>query len=627
MNSAKGKSKAEPSRQSSAGWIVSVTCLVALLHFGRQVLEPIALAGILSLAIAPMVRRVRLLGLGQTGATLVSVVLLGACAIGTSVVVVMQIGAVASDLPRYSASIHSKIVEVQEMTARPFAKWETNLRQIAPVASSAPTADTSAKAPQTSSGGLPMTGMAPNEALSRLFAALWGPMGEFAIVLVLLLFILQEHEALRDKLIRVVGEADVAKTLKALSDAGEGVSRFIFLQFAVNVAFAAVIGASLWLIGVPHAVLWGTFGGLLRFVPYVGVPIAGLATSVFAAAVDPGWTLLLSCLAVFVVVELLLANAIEPHVYGHSTGLAPLTVIVSALFWGTLWGPVGLLLSTPLTVCLVVIGRHVRSLTQFTTLLGDAPGLGKGLRFYQRALSAEYADIVNEAKEYLRKNSLASYCDHILLPGLAFAADDFTTGRIDQEQQARIRSTIVRVIESEETRGVLWQLKRRPRKVSLADANVGTHLRSMRESRAVGIGGEGAKMQSVVLCTGVASERSELLCELMVRSLTAEGVAARGMPAEQLPEDFTISTSQHVDLAFVTYPLEDEIADWRESCRMLRSQFADLIIATVRLPPDDVDETVLQDDVDLILHSFSEAVVFAADAQRRKGKGADRGAT
>src|SRR5690606_37119535 len=162
-----------------------------------------------------------------------------------------------------------------------------------------------------------------------------------------------EQSSLRDRLVRLAGQAEVSRTIRTLGDAAQGVSRFFFSQFIVNFTFGVVIGLSLWLAGIPHAILWGVLSGVLRFVPYLGVLLAGTIIAVFVAAIDPGWSLAITCMAIFLALELVLANFIEPKVYGHSSGLSPLAVIVSALFWGAMWGPVGLLLSTPLTLCLV----------------------------------------------------------------------------------------------------------------------------------------------------------------------------------------------------------------------------------------------------------------------------------
>ncbi len=302
-------------------------------------------------------------------------------------------------------------------------------------------------------------------------------------MLVLLVFILLEQEGLRDRMIRLAGEAQAGRTMQAVEDAAQGVSSFLLSQLIVNLIFGVVLGSALWLVGVPHAVLWGPVSALARFVPYVGPLAAAALIGAFAAAVDPGWTLMIWSLAVFVLLELPVANILEPTVYGHSSGIAPLGVIVAALFWGILWGPVGLLLSTPITLCLVVAGRHVRVLAPITILFGEAPGLQAGLRLYQRALSGAPGEIVAAARVYLRRSNFARYCDQIVLPGLALADADGRAGRIGSEQQSRVRLTIAAAASALGADKRHAGASRRRRSTSLIDANVGAHLHAVRQQR------------------------------------------------------------------------------------------------------------------------------------------------
>jgi predicted PurR-regulated permease PerM len=513
----------------TANSVVTATCILGLLYFGRDVLEPLALATVLSLVLAPLIRSMRRVGLPRLPATLVSVLLAGACVVGVGTVLAFQLVAVTRDLPEYRAAIRSKIERVRELTERPFARLEAELSAVAPQPPVAPpppvtvrrgTLTTSANQP------LPVEIRAPRattrDTLARLFSLAWGPIGETGLVLVLLVFILLEHESLRDRVIRLAGQAEISRTVRALSDATRGVSRFFLSQAVVNLTFGALVGVLLWAFGVPHAVLWGALSGLLRFVPYVGIMVAGVLIAIFVAAIDPGWTMALSCLAMFVALELLVANVVEPKVYGHSAGLSPLAVIVSALFWGAMWGPIGLLLSTPLTLCLVVAGRHVRALEPVTILLGDVPNVNVAQRFYQRVLSGETHSIISDARSYLDRHSFARYCDQILLPGISMAAAEQRSGQLETAQAAHVRSTIADVaatltpVSSEPMR------KRRKGRVSLLDANVGAHLRKMREARLGRWQGSlDVPSHSVVLCAGLGTERDDLLTELLVRSLRA----------------------------------------------------------------------------------------------------------
>jgi len=604
----------------TASSVVTATCILGLLYFGRDVLEPLALATVLSLVLAPLIRSLRRVGLPRLPATLVSVLLAGACVVGVGTVLAFQLVAVTRDLPEYRAAIKSKIERVRELTERPFARLEAELSAVAPQSPVAPpppvtvrrgTLTTSANQP------LPVEIRAPRattrDTLARLFSLAWGPIGETGLVLVLLVFILLEHESLRDRVIRLAGQAEISRTVRALSDATRGVSRFFLSQAVVNLTFGALVGVLLWAFGVPHALLWGALSGLLRFVPYVGIMVAGVLIAIFVAAIDPGWTMALSCLAMFVALELLVANVVEPKVYGHSSGLSPLAVIVSALFWGAMWGPVGLLLSTPLTLCLVVAGRHVRALEPITILLGDVPNVNVAQRFYQRVLAGETHSIISDARSYLDRHSFARYCDQILLPGISMAAAEQRTGHLETAQAAHIRSTIAEVaatltpVSSEPLR------KRRKGRVSLLDANVGAHLRQMREARLGRWQGSlDVPSHSIVLCAGLGTERDDLLTELLVRSLRELDVDARSVVVGADQDNPGPDKADLISTVFIIYPVEATLEQWTRVADELRAGLPNALLVTIRLPFGETaaNQAVVQEHVDMVLRSFEESLAF-----------------
>ncbi|MDB5790941.1 MAG: transporter [Massilia sp.] len=599
--------------------IVTATCVLGLLYFGRDVLEPLALASILSLMLAPLIRSLRRIGFGRLPATLVSVLLAGTCVVGVGTILAFQLVAVTSDLPQYRAAIRSKIERVREITERPFARLEAELSAVAPQPPLPPLPPVTVKRGTLSTGAnqpLPVEIRAPRpttrDTLARLFSVTWGPVGEAGLVLVLLVFILLEHESLRDRVIRLAGQAEISRTVRALSDATRGVSRFFLSQFIINLSFGALTGVLLWAFGVPHAALWGALSGLLRFVPYLGIMVAGVLIAIFVAAIDPGWTLALSCLAMFVSLELVVAHVIEPKVYGHSSGLSPLAVIVSALFWGAMWGPVGLLLSTPLTLCLVVAGRHVRALEPITILLGDVPNVNAAQRFYQRVLGGERHAIIADAKSYLGRHSFARYCDQILLPGIALAATEGRSGQIDAGQEARIRTTIADVAAT------LTPIsgappRRKKGRVSLLDANVGAHLRKMREERLGRWQGSlDVPSHSVVLCAGLGTERDDLLSELLVRALRELGVDARSVVLGPDQDNPGPDKADLVSTVFLSYPVEATLDQWQRVADELRAGLPNALLVTIRLPFGEAaaNQTAVQEHVDMVLRSFEESLAF-----------------
>lgn len=604
----------------TASSVVTVACILGLLYFGRDVLEPLALATVLSLVLAPLIRSMRRVGLPRLPATLVSVLLAGTCVIGIGTILAFQLVAVTRDLPEYRAAIRSKIERVRELTERPFARLEAELSAVAPQSPVAPpppvtvrrgTLTTSANQP------LPVEIRAPRattrDTLARLFSLAWGPIGEAGLVLVLLVFILLEHESLRDRVIRLAGQAEISRTVRALSDATRGVSRFFLSQFVVNLTFGALIGGLLWAFGVPHAALWGALSGLLRFVPYLGIMVAGVLIAVFVAAIDPGWTMALSCLALFVALELLVANVVEPKVYGHSSGLSPLAVIVSALFWGAMWGPVGLLLSTPLTLCLVVAGRHVRALEPVTILLGDVPDVNVAQRFYQRVLAGETYNIILDARSYLDRHSFARYCDQILLPGIAMAGAEQRTGQLESAQVAHIRTTIADVAATLTRVSKDAGRNRRKGRVSLLDANVGAHLRKMREERLGRWQGSlDVPSHSIVLCAGLGTERDDLLTELLVRALRELDVDARSVVIGADQDNPGPDKADLISTVFLIYPVEAMLEQWQRVADELRAGLPNALLVTIRLPFGETaaNQTVVQEHVDMVLRSFEESLAF-----------------
>ncbi|MFC7692541.1 AI-2E family transporter [Paeniroseomonas aquatica] len=241
------------------------------------------------------------------------------------------------------------------------------------------------------------------EMLRRVAEPLIGPLATAGIVVILVIFILLYREDLRDRLIRLAGARDLHRTMAAMDDAAYRLSRFFLAQTGMNTAFGLLISGALWLIGVPNPLLWGFVAALMRFVPFIGVFVTVTGPILMALAVDPGWTMLVWVLVLFGVSELLMGQVFEPLVFGHSTGLSPIAVIAAATFWTWLWGPIGLLLAVPLTVCLVVLGRHVERLEFLEVMLGDQPPLDPEETFYQRALAGDASALAEQAERCLKE--------------------------------------------------------------------------------------------------------------------------------------------------------------------------------------------------------------------------------
>ena len=423
---------------------------VACLYLARAVLIPLTLAVLLSFLLAPLVRLLRVLRLGRTLSAIAAALIGLGLVLALAGLIGAQIAGLASNVPRYQTTVEHKVAAVRAGVLDRLAEVSHRFA-IVPPPPPAPPAARPGAAPKPVLKAPPVE--APKAATSsqlgvafqlaeRVLLPIASPLGTAAIVFVVAIFILLQREDLRDRLIRVFGSGDLHRTTLAIDDAGRRLSRYFLAQLAVNAGFGATIGLGLAVIDVPSPVLWGTLGMLMRFVPYIGTPLAALLPIALAVAVAPGWGMALWTVALFVTVELLASQAVEPFLYARSTGLSPFAVVVAAVFWTWAWGPIGLILSTPLTVCLVVLGRYVKRLEFLDVLLGNRPALSPVESFYQRLLAGDPDEAQDHAELLLRDRSLAEYYDEVAVKGLQLATADAARGVLRPAHLERIRAAI-----------------------------------------------------------------------------------------------------------------------------------------------------------------------------------------
>ena len=428
--------------------------IVAALYLGREIFVPVALAILLSFVLATpvsLLERVRV----PRGIAVVGVVLFAFAVIfALGSLIATQVSRLANDLPQYQTTIQEKIKSVRGIAggSSTLERAEGMLQTLSKEIDKK--SDTSAQLPNpvlTKPTGhavtpIPVEVLQPDPgalaSLRSLIAPLVSPLATTGIIVIFVIFILIQREDLRNRLIRLAGSHDLQRTTAALDDAAGRLSRLFLNQLLINTGFGVLIGAGLWLIGVPSPVLWGILGAVLRFVPYIGSIIAAAFPLALAVAVDPGWSMLAWTAALFFVVEPAVGHVIEPMVYGRTTGLSPVAVVVSATFWTALWGPIGLVLATPLTVCLVVLGRHVERLAFLNVMFGDQPALSPPEIFYQRMLAGDPTEATDKAEEFLKERSLSSYYDEVALKGLQLAQADLNRGALDLARVAGIRDTV-----------------------------------------------------------------------------------------------------------------------------------------------------------------------------------------
>lgn len=426
--------------------------IVMVLYYGREIIIPIALAVLLSFVLAPLVRLVQRLRIPRSLAVVSVVVIAFAFIFAMGSLLATQLTQLAGDLPRYQSTISEKIQSFRETTAgrgtleRASSMLKDLSKELDKPKEAANSLGTIAAPKAAAPRPVPVEVLQPDpgalESLQTLISPLLHPLATTGIIVIFVIFILLQREDLRNRLIRLAGSDDLQRTTAALDDAASRLSRLFLIQLLVNGSFGIIIGTGLWLIGVPSAILWGILAAVLRFVPYIGAVIAAAFPLALAVAVDPTWTMLLWTIALFVVVEPVVGHVLEPMVYGHSTGLSPVAVVASATFWTALWGPIGLVLATPLTVCLVVLGRHVERLEFLDVMFGDRPALSPPEIFYQRMLAGDPTEASAKAEEFLKERSLSSYYDEVALRGLQLAQVDAERGALAPDRLTKIRDAV-----------------------------------------------------------------------------------------------------------------------------------------------------------------------------------------
>jgi predicted PurR-regulated permease PerM len=620
--------------------------IVMMLYFGREIIIPIALAILLSFVLAPLVgllQRIRV----PRGLAVVSVVILAfALIFAMGSLLASQLTQLAGDLPRYQSTISDKIQSFRATTAgrgtleRASGMLKNLSKELDKPKDAASTlgADTSLT-PKTSAPltPVPVEVRQPDpgalESLESLIAPLLHPLATTGIIIIFVIFILLQREDLRNRLIRLAGSHDLQRTTAALDDAAARLSRLFLIQLLLNGTFGVVIGAGLWLIGIPSATLWGILAAVLRFVPYIGAAIAAAFPLALAVAVDPSWSMLLWTLALFLVVEPIVGHVIEPMVYGHSTGLSPVAVVASATFWTALWGPIGLVLATPLTVCLVVLGRHVERLEFLDIMFGDRPALSPPEIFYQRMLAGDPTEAAEKAEEFLKERSLTSYYDEVALKGLQLAQADAERGALDHERLTKIREAV-----REFANDLLDQDDRPPPKVSsTTDAEATSAVESVAEDAPYEnlpvIAKEDLppdwRGEHPVLCVAGRSLLDEAAAIMLGQLSTAHGLAARVEGAEALSVTnlFRLET-KGVAIICLVYMDAAGSAHMRYSVRRLRRKIPK---ATIILGcwMKEVDSAALEQlregaKADLAAASLGEAIKLVIEATGVESQGREK---
>lgn len=429
----------ERSFRSYAVPMLGIVVVTAALYLAREVLIPLALALLFSALLAPAVRRLEALRLGRTASALLSVVLFVAVLATVGFAAGNQMVSLAGKLPEYKENIGKKLRALHAPPKGDLGKAAKAIEELKEETSNAPPRKPPAKpAP-------PPLPTSPFDLIGELGVSLLSLVAMAAAVIVLTAMILLKKDDLRDRLIRLVGERRIHLTTQALEDAAGRVSRYLLMQLVVNTCYAIPLALALYFIGLPNALLFGLLATVLRFIPYVGAAVAAALPIALAFAISEGWQTIAWTAGTIAVLEFTVAYVIEPWLYGESTGLSAIAIVFSAIFWTWLWGPIGLLLATPITVCLSVAGRHVPQFRFLHVILGAEPVLPPPVRFYQRLAALELEEALDLAEQFAKDHGFPALCEQVLLPALPLLRRDRERDLIDEERMGFVLEGLTQI--------------------------------------------------------------------------------------------------------------------------------------------------------------------------------------
>jgi predicted PurR-regulated permease PerM len=621
--SARNEEDTVNSRSSTTGFSSTLNAMligaiiIAAMYFAREVLIPVALAGILSFMLAPLVRLLQKIRLPRAVSVLIVVGLAFAAIFALGKTLVTQVERLAQDLPTYQSTIEKKIEVIRGADAR------TGTLERARVVLSQLNKELSGEKHQPGETAQQPTDLGSNEqtlipvevheppgsplaTVAALINPLLGPLATTTLIIVFVIFMLIQQQDLRDRLIRLVGSTDIAHTTAALDDGARRLSRFFLTQLSINAGFGTFVGLGLWAIGIPSAFVWGVLAGILRFVPFVG-PVLGIVFPLaLALSVGTGWSMAVWTIGLFVALEGVTGQVIEPIFHGRSTGLTPIAIIMAATFWAWLWGPVGLVLATPLTVVLVVLGRHVEALNFFEVLLGDEPALSDSEVFYHRMLSNDPLEVVEHAKTFMAEHSLSHYYDQVARPALALAHKDVARGVLDDEKVETFTASVESLFAD-----IVLEYADLP-KDALPTETDEPHLPVLTPDDLVGAWRSEAPLVSI----GTHSRLDGVAASMVATLATAHGVGARvqapGAFAASKLTSLDLSTAALICLSYFDYKTTARV---RYAARRARSRApqAKLMLGLWTAPDAILEQIKLEVGADFVVNTLHEAATIILD--------------
>lgn len=550
--------------------LVGTALVLGFLYWAKVIVVPVALAVLFTFLLAPVSNWLERRRLGRVPAVVLVTLLAVGVVLGALFGITRQIGNLLDDYPRYEQNITSKIAQYRARGRDGLLdKMEMVVERVsAQLERGQPLPETRVEREAARAQPVRIVSEGPFR-LGQLWSVagpLLQPVATFGLVLVLVMFMLLRREDLRDRVISLVGVRQLAETTRALEDAGERVSRYLLMQLMINVGYGTAVAIGLALIGLPYAVLWGFFAALLRYIPYIGPWLAALLPIALALLISRDWSVVIMVVALFGVLELVTNMVLEPVLYGRGIGVSQAALLVAVAFWTWLWGPVGLVLASPLTVCLVVLGRHVPMLRFLDTLLGDRPVLAPAQRFYQRLLAGDEDEAALLLERVSAESGRAEAMDTVVLPMLTQARADLRVGKIDSNDHA----DIVR-----DTGAMVAQLVEPPAPRADGDA----------ASPAVPVQSPGDEDgRTTVLALSARDDTDELAVAMLSRLLRSERFDYQAVSSASLVSDVMVRIGESPpDVLFIASIPPGGLSHTRYLCKRLRTRFPELRIVVGRL--------------------------------------------
>lgn len=582
--------------------LATFVLVVAILRVAEDVLLPVAFAVLLAFLLSPLVVRLTRWGLPRALAIIVTVSVSFAAIGGVGWIVTAQVISLVRELPNYEENIRQKIVALKTpsgptVMTRMSGMVENLRREIKSVAPDEPVTAAAPGETKPVPVEVKPTEPTPWELARDIVTPILKPLGIAGIVLVFVVAMLFQREDLRDRFIKLVSAGKLNIATQAVDDAADRVSRYLGMQLIVNALYGVPVAIGLFLIGIPNALLWGLLATLLRFIPFVGPWIAAAFPIALSLAVDPGWTMLFYTLGLFIVMELISNNLIEVVLYGASTGISNLALLVAAVFWTWLWGPAGLVLSTPITVCLLVLGTYVPGMSFLSMLLGSEPVLEPPAQFYQRMLSMESEDMLDLAVKHIEEHSLEDFYENIFVPALLLSEEDRHSGSLTEERQRFIFQASRELIDELERRDDLARAEE-------PGAPSAEHAASTAPARP-GL--------PVVLGIPARDEADEIVAHVLCHLLRRRNVAAATAPlATPLEAVFQSADRTEVRATFISALPPSAVGAARQMCRRLkvRSPGTPVLVGVWqhRATPDEIESRLHGSGPDEIVTTLAEAV-------------------